>query len=174
MPAGHADTVPPAMPLIGARNHPRKRLTCEYAMMPAMDVAPMASTAIPFVQSYESFMLAGIAGIGADGRRKSVYVHAKLMLVDDAWATVGSCNLHRFSLFGNGEMNVAFSEPDTVRAFRCELLREHLGQDTCGMDDRDALCLFRKIAGENRRKLEAGDPQWQGLAFELDLATYVG
>jgi len=89
-------------------------------------------------------------------------------------ADVGSCNLHRFSLFGNGEMNAAFSERNTVRAFRCELFREHLNQDTVGMDDRTALQLFRKIARENRRKLEAGDPAWQGLAFELDLATYVG
>ena len=124
--------------------------------------------------TFEHFMLAGIAGLGADGYRKSIYVHAKLMLIDDEWATVGSCNLHRFSLFGNGEMNVAFSEPNTVRAFRCELLREHLGQDTSGMDDRDALHLFRKIARENRRKSEAGDHAWQGLAFELDLATYLG
>jgi cardiolipin synthase len=78
--------------------------------------------------AYPNFMLAGIAGIGADGHRKSIHVHAKLMLVDDEWATVGSCNLHHFSLFGNGEINAAFSEPNTVRAFRCELLREHLDQ----------------------------------------------
>jgi cardiolipin synthase len=119
-------------------------------------------------------MLAGIAGLDADGRRKPIHVHAKLMLVDDAWATVGSCNLHRFSLYGNGEMNAAFSEPNTVRAFRCELLREHLDQDKSGMDDRRALHRFRTIAGENRRKFEAGDHAWQGLAFELDLARYGG
>jgi cardiolipin synthase A/B len=124
--------------------------------------------------NFESFLLAGIAGLGADGRRKSVYVHSKLMLVDDEWASVGSCNLHRFSLFGNGEMNAAFSEPNVVRAFRCELFREHLDQDTSSMNDRDALRLFRTIAKENRKKFEAGDPIWQGLAFELDVATYVG
>jgi cardiolipin synthase len=124
--------------------------------------------------TFESFMLAGIAGIGGDGRRKSIYVHAKLMLIDDEWATVGSCNLHRFSLFGNAEMNVAFSEPNTVRAFRGELLREHLDQDTAGIDDRAALHLFRKIARENRRRFEAGDHAWQGLVFELDLAKYMG
>jgi phosphatidylserine/phosphatidylglycerophosphate/cardiolipin synthase-like enzyme len=89
------------------------------------------------------------------------------MLVDDEWATVGSCNLHRFSLFGNGEMNTAFSDPPTVRAFRCALLQEHLDQDTSGMDDRSALRLFRQIARENRRKLEAGDHAWQGLTFEF-------
>jgi cardiolipin synthase len=122
----------------------------------------------PELGTYENFMLAGIAGIGPDGRRKSIHVHSKLMLVDDEWATVGSCNLHRFSLFGNCEMNAAFSDPTTVHSFRCELLHEHLDEDTSGMDDRNALRLFRKIARENRSKLDAGDPAWKGLAFELD------
>jgi len=124
--------------------------------------------------SFENFMLAGIAGLGADGQRKPVYVHAKLMLIDDEWATAGSCNLHRFSLFGNSEINVAFAEPDTVRAFRCALFREHLDQDTSGIDDRDALKLFQKIAKENLKKFETGEHAWQGLAFELDISTYVG
>jgi phosphatidylserine/phosphatidylglycerophosphate/cardiolipin synthase-like enzyme len=124
--------------------------------------------------AFENFLLAGLAGLGSDGNRNSVYVHAKLMLVDDEWATVGSCNLHRFSLFGNSEMNVAFSEPDTVRSLRCELLQEHLGLDTSGMNDREALHLFRKVARENRGKSETGNPTWQGLAYELDIATYVG
>jgi cardiolipin synthase A/B len=122
----------------------------------------------------DRFMLAGLAGLGSDGRRNPVHVHSKLMLVDDEWATVGSCNLHRFSLFGNCEMNAAFAEPDTVRAFRCELFQEHIDHDTSGMDDRTALYLFRALARENRRKFEIGDCDWQGLAFELDLATYLG
>jgi hypothetical protein len=71
-------------------------------------------------------------------------------------------------------MNVAFSEASTVRSFRCQLLREHLDQDTSGMNNREAFHLFRKIARENRQKFESGDPAWQGLAFELDLATYIG
>lgn len=115
---------------------------------------------------YENFTLAGIAGLGADGRRKPVHVHAKLMLVDDVWATVGSCNLHRYSLFGNGEMNAAFADADTVRALRVELFREHLDQDTSGLDDRGALQRFREIALENRKRLAADDRAWQGLAFD--------
>jgi phosphatidylserine/phosphatidylglycerophosphate/cardiolipin synthase-like enzyme len=122
--------------------------------------------------AYENFTLAGIAGLGDDGRRHLVYVHAKLMLVDDAWATVGSCNLHRRSLFGNSELNVAFSDPATVRAVRCELLQEHLDRDTSDLDERSALQCYRKIAIENRSRFEAGDPAWQGLAFSLDPTSY--
>jgi phosphatidylserine/phosphatidylglycerophosphate/cardiolipin synthase-like enzyme len=121
---------------------------------------------------YNNFTLAGIAGLGSDGLRKAVYVHSKLMLIDDAWATVGSCNLHRSSLFGNGELNAAFSDPQTVRAFRGALFQEHLAQDTSALDDRAALQLFRQIARENRQRHRNGDPLWQGLAFSLDAATY--
>ncbi len=39
---------------------------------------------------FENFTLAGRAGLGDDGSRHAAYVHSKLMIVDDAWATVGS------------------------------------------------------------------------------------
>ena len=122
--------------------------------------------------SCDNFILCGIAGLGADGRRKPVYVHSKLILVDDEWASVGSCNLHHYSLFGNGELNAAFRDPVTVRAMRVELFQEHIALDTCEMDDVSALLLFRQIAHENRQRHERGNADWQGLAFSLDMATY--
>jgi phosphatidylserine/phosphatidylglycerophosphate/cardiolipin synthase-like enzyme len=121
---------------------------------------------------YENFALVGIAGRGAAGSRNNVYVHAKLMLIDDAWATIGSCNLHRNSLFGHTEMNASFWDPQVVRSLRCELLAEHLGQDTAHLDDRAALRLYRQVAVENRRRKDAGNSEWQGLAFSLDPAAY--
>jgi hypothetical protein len=52
------------------------------------------------------------------------------------------------------------------------LLTEHLGRDTSDIDDRAALCLYREIARENRRRRDASDANWQGLAFSLDPARY--
>jgi phosphatidylserine/phosphatidylglycerophosphate/cardiolipin synthase-like enzyme len=121
---------------------------------------------------YENFALTGIAGLDAQGRRSNIYVHSKIMLVDDAWATIGSCNLHAYSLSGNTEMNAAIWDPQVARALRCELLAEHLGRDTAGIDDRSALRLYRQIARENRRRRDANDGQWQGLAFSLNPAAY--
>ena len=120
---------------------------------------------------HERFALAGIAGRTQQGGRSIVYVHAKVMLVDDVWATIRSCNLHVSSLFGNAEMNASFWDPGTVRAFRRELFAEHLGQDTGVLDDREALAAFRQIAQENRVRRKAGDLAWQGLAFALDPAA---
>jgi cardiolipin synthase A/B len=121
---------------------------------------------------YPDFTLAGIAGPGAQGHRSNIYVHSKIMLVDDAWATIGSCNLHAHSLTGHSEMNAAIWDRAVVRALRCELFSEHLGRDTADIDDRAALRLFRDIACENRRRREANDFKWQGLAFSLDPAAY--
>jgi cardiolipin synthase len=121
---------------------------------------------------YDHFTLAGIAGLDANGQRQNVYVHAKLMLVDDAFATIGSGNLHANSLFGSTEMNAAIWDPAFVRALRCALFAEHLGLDTGSLDDLAALRLYRRVAGENRRKRDAGAGDWQGLAFTLDPATW--
>jgi phosphatidylserine/phosphatidylglycerophosphate/cardiolipin synthase-like enzyme len=67
---------------------------------------------------YPGFRLAGLP----------VYVHAKLMIVDDAWATIGSCNLHAHSLGGSAEMNASIWDPVVARDFRADLLRRH-GRD---------------------------------------------
>lgn len=121
---------------------------------------------------YENFALVGIAGPNTLGSRSNIYVHAKIMLIDDTWATIGSCNLHAHSLSGHSEMNASIWDGDVVRALRCELLAEHLGRDSAGIDDRAALHLYREIARENRRKRDAGNFRWQGLAFSLDPMMY--
>jgi cardiolipin synthase A/B len=134
-------------------------------------VLPAADDRIPTdllaFANYNNCTLAGIAGSGPDGTRKPVWIHAKLMVVDDAWFTVGSCNLHHASLLGNAEMNIACWHPDTARALRKDLFLEHLGHDTCSMDDLAALRLFRRVAIENRAKLDRGEHDWRGLAFSL-------
>jgi cardiolipin synthase A/B len=122
--------------------------------------------------NYDNFTLAAIAGAGDGGGRNDVYVHSKLMLVDDAWATIGSCNLHSRSLFGSSEMNAAIWDPAFARSLRCELLAEHLGTDTSHLDDRAALRHFARVARANRDRREAGDNAWLGLAFSLDSGTY--
>jgi cardiolipin synthase len=121
---------------------------------------------------FDNFALCGLASAGESGQRHHVYVHAKLMIIDDEWATIGSCNLHRYSLFGNVEMNVSFWDPDVVRKLRCRLLEEHLGDSTESLDDRSALRRFSEVAGANRQRWDSGRTEWQGLAFSLDPTTY--
>ena len=121
---------------------------------------------------YENFALTGIANNDVDGKRRDIYVHAKIMLVDDAWATIGSCNLHAGSMYGHTEMNASFWDRAVVRGFRCALLDEHLGLDTTHLDLQSALRVYREIARGNRLRRDAGQHHWQGLAYRLDAAVY--
>lgn len=119
---------------------------------------------------HPNFALAGLAGLGADGERQHVYVHSKVMLVDDEWATIGSANFHAGGMYGSAEMNASFHDPDVVRALRHQLFAEHLGESM--KNDVNALRLFGQRARDNRRRWDAGDHDWQGLAFALDPHTY--
>jgi cardiolipin synthase len=121
---------------------------------------------------YERFALVGIASRNAQGERRNVYVHGKLMVIDDTWATIGSCNLHSNSLLGHNEMNVSIWDAAVAHGLRITLLAEHLGEDTAHLDARTALQLYRQIARDNRDRRDAGDPDWQGLAYRLDPAAY--
>jgi len=146
------------------------------AMLPAVPAlsahAGPSSAARARLAGYAGFTLCGMAGLDTNGTRTPVYVHSKLLIVDDEWATVGSCNLHHYSLFGNGELNVAFTDATSVRALRIALFREHVGIDTSDLNETDALILFQRVANENRNRHRKNDSDWQGLALSLDVATY--
>jgi phosphatidylserine/phosphatidylglycerophosphate/cardiolipin synthase-like enzyme len=116
---------------------------------------------------YPHFLLAGLSEATAEGSRRYVYVHSKTMIVDDTWATIGSCNLHAASLFSNSELNVSFANPVVVRRLRCDLFSWHLSLDTSSLDDRAALRRFSEIAESNRLVLDSGGDRLQGRAFRL-------
>jgi phosphatidylserine/phosphatidylglycerophosphate/cardiolipin synthase-like enzyme len=65
---------------------------------------------------------------------KSIYVHAKVTMVDDVYVTIGTSNINRKGFFFDGEVNV-FAIPEQLRAsadnparaLRSALWAEHLG-----------------------------------------------
>ncbi len=115
---------------------------------------------------HSNFLMAGIAG--RDVRDPDpLYVHAKTMLVDDAWATIGSCNLHGYSLTGHGEMNASFWDASVVRDLRCRLHALRVGRDVSSLDDRASLRLCREVGDDHRARAERGEPLRQGLAITL-------
>ena len=120
---------------------------------------------------HDNSPLAGLAELHG-GARRAAYVHAKMMVVDDVWVTVGSCNLHPFSLAGHTEMNASIWDAAVARDLRCRLFAQHLGVDTASLDDRAALRLFRDIARANRLRMESRASDWQGLTFALSPETY--
>lgn len=120
---------------------------------------------------FEHFCLAGIASNAGRGAYHDVYVHAKIALVDDAWATIGSTNIADRSFRGDTELNASFWHGPTVHALRVELLQEHLGIDSAGLDDAAAMRLYRERARKNAAARAQGRPL-DGLAFEIDPTRY--
>jgi phosphatidylserine/phosphatidylglycerophosphate/cardiolipin synthase-like enzyme len=88
-----------------------------------------------------------------------IYVHAKVCVIDDIWACVGSDNANRRSWTHDSELSCAVLDdplsPDTERAsswarnLRLELAREHLGArvpDETASDPARTFELFRTTA----------------------------
>lgn len=78
--------------------------------------------------------------------------HAKLMIVDDVFLTVGSCNINDRGFEYEGEINVAVVDPVLVGRTRVDIWREHLGGDPrlCGDIEGD-VAVWREHADHNRR-----------------------
>jgi phosphatidylserine/phosphatidylglycerophosphate/cardiolipin synthase-like enzyme len=58
---------------------------------------------------------------------RPIYVHAKVAIVDDTWATAGSANLNGRGLATDSELNVSMTDPRVIRELRLRLWAEHLG-----------------------------------------------
>jgi phosphatidylserine/phosphatidylglycerophosphate/cardiolipin synthase-like enzyme len=136
------------------------------AVVPAGD--PDAGGGRARLAGHARLLLAGLASSDEVGRLHHVYVHDKLMIVDDAWATVGSANLHHWSLHGNAELNASVWDPAFATALRVELFAEHLGRDTSGLDDLAAFRCFAEIARRNATAPPTTSAR--GLAFALEPA----
>ena len=119
-----------------------------------------------------AFFFEKLAGLGDfEHFTLAAIVHAKIALIDDAWATIGSTNLAERSFASDTELNASFWHPPSVRALRVDLFREHLGRDTSALSDVEALALYRDTAVANRDRKTLWEPL-DGLVYAIDPADY--
>lgn len=109
----------------------------------------------------DRFLAATIRSLSGD-RDDSLYVHAKVGIVDDRWMTVGSANLNAHSLLNDTEMNVATDDAALIRDTRLRLWAEHLEIDaaTIAADDPREVVddRWRPTALEQLHRLQEGAP----------------
>jgi phospholipase D1/2 len=102
-------------------------------------------------------------------RRYMIYVHSKLMIVDDAYVILGSANLNERSLNGGRDSEICvqmspgkgFENDCTadVRAFRKKLLDEHTGKAPDGWEnphEPNFVKSFQDLTVENWRIMRKG------------------
>jgi phosphatidylserine/phosphatidylglycerophosphate/cardiolipin synthase-like enzyme len=89
----------------------------------------------------------------------SVYVHAKIGIVDDRWLTVGSANLNEHSLFNDSEVNLVTCDGGLARAARLRLWSEHLGRPETELDGDPTRVIeemWKPVAEEQLERRRAG------------------
>lgn len=98
---------------------------------------------------------------------RPLYVHSKVCIVDDAWATVGSANLDSISLHDaeeflvpappNVELNAVIPDPAWATDLRRRLWAEHLGDDGGWRATPPRLDVWRRVAQRNLAAYHAGE-----------------
>ena len=106
-------------------------------------------------------------------QRYMIYVHCKLMIVDDRYLILGSANINERSMAGDRDSEIcvalwpqssrtAAACEDTIRGLREALLREHLGEAPPGSFAQPHRAAFRHFfqarGQENYRRLLAPSP----------------
>jgi phosphatidylserine/phosphatidylglycerophosphate/cardiolipin synthase-like enzyme len=91
---------------------------------------------------------------------QDVDVHAKIMIVDDVWLTVGSANIHDRGFQSEGELNIVVLDKPLARDLRLRLMAEHLelATDDPRLGNVDtAFDLWEHHASENSRLRAQGE-----------------
>lgn len=101
--------------------------------------------------AYKDFVMFYLQVSGLDAKSKQIFkpmdLHAKLMIVDDAWYTIGSCNVNDRGFQTEGEINVAVLDK-SAKDLRKQLFTEHLGV-ACPDDIKDAAMLWFEHSADN-------------------------
>jgi len=109
-----------------------------------------------------SFQLYELLSCGLVDQRvcyRPIHVHAKVMIVDNEWLTVGSANLNERSIRSEAEANVAIEDEALATELRCRLMAEHLGlspTDKRLADLNRCAALWRGLARRNAEARSRG------------------
>ena len=89
----------------------------------------------------------GTSATQEDGEHyRAIYVHAKVAIIDDVWATVGSGNLNNRGMLNDTEMNVAVLDETLAQGLRMLLWAEHLAL----FNERDLFDLARYMGHQHQ------------------------
>ncbi len=103
------------------------------------------------------FELHALQVLGLDCRGKSCIIridnHGKLLIVDDVFLMVGSCNVNDRGLEYEGECNVAVVDRELVARVRLDLFSDYLDRDPrLGWSLDDDVRIFHEHAAANRKR----------------------
>jgi phosphatidylserine/phosphatidylglycerophosphate/cardiolipin synthase-like enzyme len=104
---------------------------------------------------------------------KDIYVHSKLLLVDDVFFTLGSANVNVRSMEVDSELNVAMPSPDVTKAWRQHLWKIHTKRPP-GDEPAVEFVEWKNIMDKNRSAQRDMQPLVASLLEFYDEATSGG
>nr|WP_321852206.1 phospholipase D-like domain-containing protein [Burkholderia diffusa] len=98
---------------------------------------------------------------------REIYIHSKLMLIDDVFVTVGSANMNQRSMSVDSEINIAATGHEWASKLRGRVFSLLSGGATSGSGDRDRVPVVFDIwegrMKDNRDIQKAGTENLQGF-----------
>lgn len=79
-----------------------------------------------------------------------VYIHSKLMLIDDAFTTLDSANINTRSMEVDSELNIAHHKPEITYALRKKLWNLHTKGQGAQDDPAEAFDMWAKVIQRNK------------------------
>ncbi|MBM3114535.1 phospholipase D-like domain-containing protein [Jeongeupia naejangsanensis] len=86
-----------------------------------------------------------------------VYIHSKLMLIDDVFMTLGSANINTRSMQVDSELNIAHQNGKITRDLRLELWNLHTNKMGAQMKADEAFKPWEDIIKQNKKRQSNGD-----------------
>ena len=135
--------------LTALRDHPELRLVVVIPLVPDVDglarIPELLGRSRAF-RAVRSVAPGRVAAYGIENHAGTpVYVHAKVCVIDDVWASVGSDNFNRRSWTHDSELSCVVLDRDYARSLRLTLAAEHLDRlddvATSGLDEAMADCV---------------------------------
>lgn len=142
----------------------RSMPTVEKKVNPNFDSDEIVVTAIPGLKIHICTLMSATQQTAANHYRP-IYVHSKLLVVDDVFFTLGSANINTRSMEVDSELNIASNDPEKASSWREQLFALHTGSapsnDPSAEYDR-----WSKLLDKNSTLLDAGKPlQGKLVAF---------
>jgi phosphatidylserine/phosphatidylglycerophosphate/cardiolipin synthase-like enzyme len=112
-------------------------------------------------------------GQAALGVSRDIYIHSKLLMIDDCFMTLGSANLNLRSMSADSEINLATDSIGHVRPFRRRVWGMQTGGEYDGGDGStqkvsDAFEKWKALSLENKRHIDQGLPEMTGFIVQFE------
>jgi phosphatidylserine/phosphatidylglycerophosphate/cardiolipin synthase-like enzyme len=103
----------------------------------------------------------------AGNHYRPIYVHSKLLVVDDVFFTVGSANINTRSMEVDSELNIASNDPEKARLWREKLFALHTGRAP-NDDPAEEFEAWQDILNKNDSRQANGEPLQGKLVYFYD------